>query len=154
MERHVFSRVNWVKEWGGTTLVSILLNKNLWSGQPCERGKCKPCTQEGERKEPCTAKNIVYESECTKCTPLGSRKDADKEGLEEKRDVASLYVGATARSLNERAGQVTAQSKQFQSNKQILEQLQWQLDQCLNFTSANKGLEEEKTMSMTRSFNF
>ena len=35
--------------------------------------------------------------------PPGSRKEADKKGLEERRDKASLYVGETARSIHERA---------------------------------------------------
>ena len=56
-------------------------------------------------KKPCTNKNIVYESECGRCNPPGSRKVADREGLGEKRDVASLYVGESARSLHERAGE-------------------------------------------------
>jgi hypothetical protein len=84
-----------VTERGGTTLGSMLSNKNLWNGQPCGRPKCRPCAQEGEKKEACTSKNIVYESECRKCNPPGSRKEQDKKGLEEKRAVASLYVGET-----------------------------------------------------------
>ena len=47
----------------------------------------------------------MYESECGKCNPPGSRKVADQEGLGEKRDIASLYVGESARSLHERAGE-------------------------------------------------
>ena len=71
-----------VTERGGTTLGSMLSNKNLWNGQPCGRPKCRPCAQEGEKKEACTSKNIVYESECRKCNPPGSRKEQDKKGLE------------------------------------------------------------------------
>ena len=48
-------------------------------------------------------RNIVYESECSTCNPQGTRKEADKEGLAEKRDSPSLYVGETARSVAERA---------------------------------------------------
>jgi hypothetical protein len=36
-------------------------------------------------------------------TPAGTRKVADRDGLGEKRDMASLYVGETARSISERA---------------------------------------------------
>jgi hypothetical protein len=93
-----------VTEKGGTQLGSLLSNKNLWSGQPCGRKKCKPCEQEEEKKEPCTMRNIVYERECKKCNPPGSRSSSDKEGLQERRDTASLYVGESARSLHERAG--------------------------------------------------
>ena len=33
----------------------------------------------GDKKEPCTTRNIVYESECGTCNPAGSRKASDKE---------------------------------------------------------------------------
>ena len=48
-----------VTERGGTTLGSMLSNKNLWNGQPCGRPQCRPCAQEEEKKEACTSKNIV-----------------------------------------------------------------------------------------------
>ena len=68
-------------------------------------GWCRICKQEGEKKEPCSTRNVVYESECGVCNPAGSRKLADREGLAEKRDIPSLYVGETARSVMERAGE-------------------------------------------------
>ena len=74
----------------------MLSNKNLWSGEECGRQTCITCAQEYEKKEPCTLRNIVYESECAKCNPPGARKEQDKQGLAEKRDLASLYVGETA----------------------------------------------------------
>ena len=85
-----------VTEKGGTTLGSLLSNKNLWSGEQCGRVTCRTWVQPEERKEPCTLRNIVYESECTQCNPQGSRKEADKLGFEERRDKASLYVGESA----------------------------------------------------------
>ena len=94
-----------VTEKGGSSLGSLLSNKNLWSGEPCGRESCKPCTQPGDKKEPCKARNIVYESECTLCNEPGSRKLADRDGLKEKKEQANLYVGETARSLSERAGE-------------------------------------------------
>ena len=57
----------------------------------------------GDKKEPCMKRNVVYESECSTCNPLGTRKEADKMGLGEKRERPSLYVGETARSVAERA---------------------------------------------------
>jgi hypothetical protein len=39
--------------------------------------------------------NVMYESECTKCNPPGTGREADEEGLEE--NLASLYVGEIAR---------------------------------------------------------
>ena len=85
-----------VIERGRTNLGSMLSNKNLWSGKLCGRGQYRPCAQDEEKKEPCTDKNIVYES--GKCNPLWSRKEADREGLREKRDIANLYVGESATS--------------------------------------------------------
>ena len=48
---------------------------------------------------------MINESECGQCNPPGSRRVADRDGLAEKREVASLYVGETARYLKERAGE-------------------------------------------------
>jgi hypothetical protein len=94
-----------VTEKGGTALGSLLSNKNLWSGDPCGRVKCCTCAQEDEKKEPCTARNVVYESECCLCNQQGSRRVADKEGLKGQKDQPNLYVGETARSVSERAGE-------------------------------------------------
>ena len=94
-----------VAEKGGTKLSSLLSNKDLWSGEECGRVTCRTCAQLGERKEPCTRRNIVYESECSTCNPPGTRKEADKEGLAEKKGFPSLYVGESARSVAERAAE-------------------------------------------------
>ena len=74
-----------VTERGGTSLGSLLSNKNLWSGVECGRGTCRTCVQLDERKELCTLRNVVYESECTLCNEPGSRKAKDKEGREVKK---------------------------------------------------------------------
>ena len=92
-----------VAEKGGTNLESLLSNKNLWKGRECGRHNCRTCAQAGEQKEPCTLRNVVYESECGKCNKPGERKEQDKESLEDRRAVASIYVGETARSISERA---------------------------------------------------
>ena len=75
----------------------------------------------GERKEPCTTRNIVYESECGVCNPDDSRRVADKVGLAEKRDVASLYVGESARSLKERAGEHWADAEGWKEESHMVE---------------------------------
>ena len=94
-----------VAEKGGTPLSSLLSNKDLWSGQECGRGLCRTCKQVGEKKEPCMRRNVVYESECSVCNPPGTRKETDKEGLSEKREEPSLYVGETERSVAERTAE-------------------------------------------------
>ena len=68
-----------VAEKGGTNLGSLLSNINLWNGQECGRGTCRTCAQTDEKKEPCTLRNVVYESECAKCNPPGTRKVADRD---------------------------------------------------------------------------
>ena len=50
-------------------------------------------------------RNVLYEGECSKCNPPGSRREADQNGLDEKREDPSLYVGETARSVAERASE-------------------------------------------------
>ena len=94
-----------VSEKGGTSLGSLLSNKDLWRGEPCGRPNCKPCAQPEDKKEQCMRRNIVYESECVPCNPAGSRKESDKTSLADMREQPSLYVGESARSLNERAGE-------------------------------------------------
>ena len=94
-----------VSEKGGTPLSSLLSNKNLWKGQPCGRegSECYPCQQKTDVKEPCTQRNILYESECGKCNVLGEHKVRDKDTLGDTRDPPSIYVGESARSLAERS---------------------------------------------------
>ena len=94
-----------VAEKGGTNLESVFSNKNLWKGKECGRHNCRTCAQAGEQKEPCTLRNVVYESECARCNKPGERKEQDKISLEDKREVATLYVGETARSISERASE-------------------------------------------------
>ena len=111
-----------IAEKGGTALGSLLSNKNLWSGNPCGRGSCKPCAQVEEWKQPCTLKNILYESECTKCNPQGSRAKSDKKGeLEDQRDPPSIYVGESSRSLAERAGEHWEAAKGGNSENHMIE---------------------------------
>ena len=110
-----------VTEKGGTPLGSLLSNKNLWSGVECGRGTCRTCAQPDERKEPCTLRNVVYESECRVCNPPGTRKEADKQGLEERRALASLYVGESARSVAERAAEHWRDAESGKEESHMLE---------------------------------
>ena len=88
-----------VAERGGTTLGSMLSNKNLWTGTECGRKECKTCCQKGEKREDCIRRNILYESECERCVTW---KVSDKE-MKRTGGVPSLYVGESARSLFERS---------------------------------------------------
>ena len=89
-----------VVENGGTSLGSLFSNKNPWAGQKCGRTKCTLCKQNTERVEGCTTTNLVYESACVVCN--GEEKIKNKEGLEDKREEPSIYVGESARSIMER----------------------------------------------------
>ena len=52
-----------VTERRGTELSSLLSSKDLWRGQHCGRGLCVTCRQrEGESKQPCKMRNVVYKS--------------------------------------------------------------------------------------------
>ena len=53
-------------------------------------------------------RNIVYESECGICNPPGSRKEADKMSLAEKKGYPSLYVGESSRSEQLNIGEMLA----------------------------------------------
>ena len=65
----------WIKAGKGRSLV---VKGNHWGLQRVEHA------QPDERKEPCTVRNIIYESECSQFNQLGERKENDKNGLEER----------------------------------------------------------------------
>ena len=89
-----------VCERTGSKVKDILSNTNPWSGSHCGREECVTCNQDCEDKPPCNKRSLVYENICAKCNP----KAKDKGPLlEENKNVPSIYVGETARSVQERA---------------------------------------------------
>ena len=62
-----------VVENAGSSLGSVLSNKNPWAGQMCGRGKCPPCSQGEEIIEDSKATNVLYESMCKECNPGKSK---------------------------------------------------------------------------------
>ena len=60
--------------------------------------------QEGGKVENCKRRNILYESECISCNPDVGEGGGD-QNLEDKREIPSIYVGESARSLFERSGE-------------------------------------------------
>ena len=79
-----------VTDKGGTTLESLLSDKNLRKGEECDRLFRRTSAQRDKKKEPCTMHNIVYESKCGKCNPPGYRKEQDS--LEDKRaDLKNIF---------------------------------------------------------------
>ena len=107
-----------VTERGGTKLGSLLSNKNLWSGTECGRQECAPCRQTGDKKEDCVRRNILYESECTKCCDGDSVTGVSLERLDKE---ASLYVGESARSLFERSSEHWQAAEQKKEESHIFQ---------------------------------
>ena len=61
---------------------------------------CVTCNQGGADIPNCTGTGVVYESICSKCNPSSLEKGELKE---QEGGIPSLYVGETARSIQERA---------------------------------------------------
>ena len=98
-----------VEENSGTALRTLLSSRDPWAGGQCERSECFTCNQASETKPDCFQTNIVYESLCTECN-RDEQQDGGEEthtdtGDTEKGEQPSIYVGETARSLHERAGE-------------------------------------------------
>ena len=91
-----------VIERTGTKLKDLFSPTNIWKGSKCEREGCTTCSQGGEDLPDCKRRSIVYESICTKCNP-GAKETGPLRVPET--DVPSIYVGESARSIYERAGE-------------------------------------------------
>ena len=90
-----------VVENAGTSLGTLLSNRDPWAGTRCGRESCFPCKQKTERIEDCRKANILYESRC--CTCNGEEKGKTSLELDDPREHPSIYVGERARTLQERS---------------------------------------------------
>ena len=90
-----------VVENAGTSLGTLLSNRDPWAGTRCGRESCFPCKQKTERIEDCKKANILYESRC--CTCNGEEKGKTSLELDDPREHPSIYVGESARTLQERS---------------------------------------------------
>ena len=70
------------QEAGGTQLKSMF-STDLGRGAHCGRGNCHPCSMEGESRQNCRVKNIVYESTCLICNEP-KKATSLQEGLHEE----------------------------------------------------------------------
>jgi hypothetical protein len=86
----------------GTKLQHLLPNTK---GAACGRVNCIPCGQEGETKQDCRIRNIIYESKCLICNPEEVKGKKDGKELKDVRAFPSIYVGESGRSLYERAAE-------------------------------------------------
>ena len=91
-----------VVEKTGTKLKDMFSPTNVWGGSKCEREDCTTCTQGCEDLPDCTRRSIVYESICSKCNP-GAKEQGPLRNI--NKDVPSVYVGETSRSIYEHAGE-------------------------------------------------
>ena len=102
-----------VVERAGASLRNTFPNTNPWRGEHCSRGECVTCNQTAEERPACTQRNLVYENICTECNPEALKKGELKQvNLE----VPSVYVGETARSVQERALEHWASFKNKESD--------------------------------------
>ena len=106
-----------IVERTGMSLRNLLPNTNPWGGAHCSRDDCRPCNQPGEEVADCTRRSLVYESICLDCNPDGTKKGEVKDA---RRDIPSVYVGETARSLYERGREHWEDWKKKSTDSHIL----------------------------------
>ena len=86
-------------ERGGTKIKDLLHKSNPWANGLCGRPNCLVCMN-GDGKQNCSEKNIVYEIICLKCGEKQSGPDAGiKEG------VRTCYVGTSSRTMYQRGAE-------------------------------------------------
>ena len=93
-----------VVESSGTQLGRLLPYTNPWQGKHCGRESCYTCNQGGEDLQNCRKRNILYESICNECNPEEEGKKK-LEKFESFKKQQGVYVGESARSIFERAGE-------------------------------------------------
>ena len=114
-----------VAERTGSKMKDILSNTNPWAGAHCGQIGCITCNQSTEDMPDCTKRSLVYENICLKCNP-----DAAKKGplLKQNMDIPSVYVGETARAVQERAKEHWAAFRNGDSDRHILKMQNWKID--------------------------
>ena len=91
-----------VVERVGTQLKDMFSLTNIWGGTICDRKDCTTCQQDCEEVPDCTRRSVVYESICKKCIPEASKPGpVGVPGCQNP----CIYVGESARSIYERAGE-------------------------------------------------
>jgi hypothetical protein len=103
------------QEAGGTQLKNSF-SLDLGKGTHCGR-ECPPCTSNGEKRQRCRARNIVYETMCMWCNPE-SRGVERKEG--EKAGRKGVYIGESSRSIHERSKEHEKDAEGFSKKSHIV----------------------------------
>ena len=115
LQYHLGSKIK-VVEKTGTLLKDMFPLTHLWEGAGCGREECHTCKQGSEELPNCKKRNIVYESICALCNPGALKKGPLKVYDSSK---PSLYVGETARSLQERSREHIADLEARSSNSHM-----------------------------------
>ena len=84
----------------GASLQSRFPQASIWEGAQCGRSQCVTCNQGAEKIEQCTRKSLLYENVCGACFEGAAGKGAITGS---NPDIASIYVGETSRTVQERA---------------------------------------------------
>ena len=75
-----------IEERGGVKLEDILVKKNPWEGNHCERKRCLLCEtklrEEKIKKKSCSKRNLVYKTWCNTC--YEKDKKTEEEGNTKK----------------------------------------------------------------------
>ena len=100
------------QEAGGSQLGNSF-SLELGKGKHCGR-VCPPCTMNGEKRENCRKRNILYETVCKICNPETKRVEKDvtiREGV---------YIGESSRSLHERSLEHIKDAMSFSKKSHIV----------------------------------
>ena len=111
-----------VAERAGNCLKNTLPCTNPWAGEHCTRTECVTCNQQAEERPDCFQRNLVYENICTLCN-LEALKSGELKSI--NMDVPSVYIGETARSVQERAKEHWDSYRSRDKDSHILKH--WQL---------------------------
>ena len=90
-----------VVERGGTTIKQILTKSNPWAAGFCSRAGCLMC-ENGDGKQNCMEKNIVYQISCLECAAAASTGGDGVNNIDQGRCRLALYIGQTSRTGYER----------------------------------------------------
>ena len=119
------------QEAGGSQLRNKF-NTDLGKGKHCGTKDCHPCDVDGDSRQNCRNRNIVYESTCLLCNPtecsdqkeekVGSRSEStsQEEVIKVKQAKTGVYIGETSRSLYERSKEHITDAKNYSHKSHII----------------------------------
>ena len=104
------------QEAGGTQLKNSF-SLDLGKGTHCGR-ECPPCTSNGEKRQRCRARNIVYETLCTLCNPETNRMEKRENEKAGRRK--GIYIGESSRSIHERSREHERDAEGFSKKSHLV----------------------------------